>query len=624
VVGISVSGDNGGAITTSGGAIQMQATLQPAFATNKNISWQVIDGTGKATINASGRLSALKNGTVTVLASATDGSGISNSTMVNISGQITLVSGIAVSGDNGNAINTSGGAIQMHAVATPADATDSSVNWKVTNGTGEANIDSGGMLCALKNGTVTVTATANDGSLTSGSAVVTICCQRVPVSGIEVVSETGKDYIDVLGGTIKMIASVSPVEATDHNVVWHVANGTGEAVINGSGVVSAVKDGTVTVFATSNDGTDIVGSKIITISNQKVTEPEPKPETGTGGIVNPPSNETEKPIEKDKEEDTNLNTQSEVDAKKHVPTTSSETVRREDVDYVSVSLKELIDYSDNQRTMQIKKNGICIQIMPKTIVSSSIRALYKEDSNGQMHFKITNQKINIQTEGVKDIGFGGFDIQLIADSKGKKTVLDAGESLFLITVDLTQMPLVNASGHLTAVGYKANTPTLWGGFYNRLQNSFSFYTENLGAFTLGSSQQVTSMLMTIDSQKVLVNDAERQVAITPRMNSGKAMIPIRYVAETFGADVEWRKSEKTVCTALEKNKEQFYVADSMYGVVPMNVNGRVLVPTEYFSEKFGCKVFWIPESREVVVIHHNQKNQTDASVQSAQNGQVAR
>lgn len=633
VVGLSVSGDNGGAINTSGGSIQMQATLQPTFATNKNVSWQVIDGTGKATIDASGRLSALKNGTVTVLAAATDGSGISNSTVVNISGQITLVSGIAVSGDNGNAINTSGGAIQMHAVVTPADATDTSVNWKVTNGTGEAHIDSGGMLCALKNGTVTVTATANDASLTSGSAVVTICSQRVFVNGIAVVSETGKAYIDVRDGTLKLIATVSPVEATDHNVVWYVVNGTGEAVINGSGVLSAVKDGIVTVFATSNDGTDIVGSKIISISNQNIKDPDPdpepepeqkpKPETG-GGIVNPPSNETEKPIEKNDEEDSKHKSQSEVDVEKHVTTTSSETVKREDFDYVSVSLKELIDCSDSQQNLQIKKNGICIQIMPKTIVSNNLRDLYKEDPNGQMHFKITNQKINIQTEGVKDIGFGGFDIQLIVDSKGKKTVLDAGKSLFLITVDLTQMPLASLSCHLTAVGYKANTATLWGGFYNRQKNNFSFYTENLGAFTLGSSEQVTSMLMTIDSQKVLVNDAEKQVAITPHMNSGKAMIPIRYVAETFGAGVEWRKSEQTVCTVLEQNKEQFYVADSMYGVVPMNINGRVLVPTEYFGDKFGCKVFWIPASQEIVVIHHNQSFQTDASVQNAQDGQVAR
>ena len=53
---------------------------------------------------------------------------------------------------------------QFTVVVLPVDATDPSVTWSVENGTGQATIDSSGLLTAISPGTVTVVATANDGS----------------------------------------------------------------------------------------------------------------------------------------------------------------------------------------------------------------------------------------------------------------------------------------------------------------------------------------------------------------------------------------------------------------------------------------------------------------------------
>jgi len=74
-------------ITTNGGTLQMTATVLPANATNSNVTWSVVNGTGAATINANGILSAVSNGTVTVTATANDASGISNAVVITISGQ---------------------------------------------------------------------------------------------------------------------------------------------------------------------------------------------------------------------------------------------------------------------------------------------------------------------------------------------------------------------------------------------------------------------------------------------------------------------------------------------------------------------------------------------------------
>jgi hypothetical protein len=78
----------GGTITTDNGTLQVGATIEPAFAINKNLKWTVVNGTGKAKISASGLLTAIANGMVTVKASALDGSLVEADPIeVSISGQ---------------------------------------------------------------------------------------------------------------------------------------------------------------------------------------------------------------------------------------------------------------------------------------------------------------------------------------------------------------------------------------------------------------------------------------------------------------------------------------------------------------------------------------------------------
>jgi uncharacterized protein YjdB len=69
VTSVTVSGTGGATtISTNGGTLQMIATVLPANATDKTVTWSVIDGTGHATISAGGLLTAATNGTVTVKA----------------------------------------------------------------------------------------------------------------------------------------------------------------------------------------------------------------------------------------------------------------------------------------------------------------------------------------------------------------------------------------------------------------------------------------------------------------------------------------------------------------------------------------------------------------------------
>jgi uncharacterized protein YjdB len=67
-----------------------------------------------------------------------------------------------------------GSTLQMSAAVLPANATDKSVTWSLTNGTGTATIAEAGLLTGTGLGTVTVKATANDGSGVSGTEQITV------------------------------------------------------------------------------------------------------------------------------------------------------------------------------------------------------------------------------------------------------------------------------------------------------------------------------------------------------------------------------------------------------------------------------------------------------------------
>jgi hypothetical protein len=186
-----------------------------------------------------------------------------------------LVSGITVTAaGNASTIETAGGTLQMSAAILPVNATDQTVTWSVTKGTGDASITTDGLLTAIKNGTVTVNATSKDGGNVIGSMVITISNQAlIAVTGITVTSAGGVNIIDINGGTLQMSAAVLPVDATDQSVTWSVTNVTGSATITAEGLLAALTDGTVLVEATSNDAGHVVGSLEITISNQgKVRE----------------------------------------------------------------------------------------------------------------------------------------------------------------------------------------------------------------------------------------------------------------------------------------------------------------------------------------------------------------
>jgi uncharacterized protein YjdB len=270
VSSITVSGAGGASlITSTNGTLQLFATVLPGNASNKNVSWTLINGTGQATISPAGLVTASAEGMVTARATSADGSGIYGELNITISSLIIPITSVTVTGTGGvTTISADNGSLQLHANILPVNATNGIVTWSVSNGTGGATINPGGLLTAYANGTVTAIATANDGTGISGALVITISNQIVPVSGIIVTGENGASAIYHDKGTLQLFAAVLPSYATNQTLSWSVTKKTGDASIDGSGFLTAISDGIVTVRASATDGSGIYGALDITISGQ--------------------------------------------------------------------------------------------------------------------------------------------------------------------------------------------------------------------------------------------------------------------------------------------------------------------------------------------------------------------
>lgn len=162
-----------------------------------------------------------------------------------------VVSGIAVQGQGGaTTITTNLGTLQMEAMVTPTFAADTTVTWSVSNSS-IASIGASGLLTAAMNGSVWVTATANDGTGIADSAEITITGQTI---GLEEQALYGFTiYPNPVENELMVDAEVSVENIAIFNMMGQRMNGL--TLTSGSINVSELSAGTYIIRATVNGET---------------------------------------------------------------------------------------------------------------------------------------------------------------------------------------------------------------------------------------------------------------------------------------------------------------------------------------------------------------------------------
>jgi len=234
---------------TKGQSETLVATVKPDNASDKNVTWTTTNSAVASVEN--GKITAVGGGSAIITAKAGDKEASCSVTVTVPVTSITLSKSTLsmVEGDE----------ITLSATVKPDDATDKTITWN-SDKTDVATVDNNGQIKALKEGNATITAKAGDKKAT---CQITVSKKTIPVESISL----DRNTVTLLEGeSTKLIATVSPSNATDKAVSW-TSSSTAIATVAQDGTVSAKQEGEATITATAGNKT---AKCVVTVSKKVV------------------------------------------------------------------------------------------------------------------------------------------------------------------------------------------------------------------------------------------------------------------------------------------------------------------------------------------------------------------
>lgn len=230
-------------VTTSG-LHELEYTIEPANASIQDLEWESTDEAVAKVQYSSGRyvLYAYKNGTTTITATATDGSGVTASCEVTVNINYP-VQGISLNHD-AKTFTKAGETLQLTATIYPDSATNKTVTWKSSDKT-VATVDESGLVTAVGNGTADITATTEDGNFKA------TCQVTVEIPELTLSLDKSELTLTQTEEQQKLTATVSD---TEEKVTW-LSSDPFVATVTRDGTVTAIANGTATITASAGDKT---------------------------------------------------------------------------------------------------------------------------------------------------------------------------------------------------------------------------------------------------------------------------------------------------------------------------------------------------------------------------------
>ena len=240
-----------------GGNETLTATVLPEDATNQNVTWKS-DKPEIATVDANGKVTAVKVGEATITVTTEDG-GKTATCKVTVSETSVAVTGVTL---NKTTLTLEAGASEtLTATITPADATNQKVSWKSSK-EAVATVDANGKVTGVKAGEAVITVTTEDGGKTA-TCKVYVNTATVAVTGV-MLNKTETTILE--GSSETLVATVLPENATNRNVSWKSSD-EAVATVDANGKVTGVKAGEAVITVTTEDGKKTNTCKVTVKSN---------------------------------------------------------------------------------------------------------------------------------------------------------------------------------------------------------------------------------------------------------------------------------------------------------------------------------------------------------------------
>lgn len=216
------------------------ATVSPANATNKNVTWES-SNESVAIVDSSGKVSALSAGTTTITVTTEDGSKTATC-LVTVKASV-KVTGVTLNKSSTTLTRTH--TETLTATVLPENASNKAVTWSSNNET-VATVSSTGVVTANAVGNAVITVTTQDGNKT---ATCSVTVNPIPVSSVTL----DKESLDLkVNQQIDLTATITPDNADSQTVTWSVnknivtlSNTTGKT-ITVTGATASEESATIT------------------------------------------------------------------------------------------------------------------------------------------------------------------------------------------------------------------------------------------------------------------------------------------------------------------------------------------------------------------------------------------
>ena len=210
------------------------------------------------------------------------------------------------------------------------------------------------------------------------------------------------------------------------------------------------------------------------------------------------------------------------------------------------------------------------------------------------------------------------DIKLKANQEGKITIVGGSEATLSIgfgssqiqsvfsepltvTIDLSKVSFGDST-KLTFVKYEQKEDGSYkvvklGGTYDEATGKFSAHLTEPGLYGMAEVAELVKVNLQIGNLISTLNDSSRTNDVAPQIVGGSTVVPLRFIAESLGAEVKWDAKNKKVVITLDG---QTIEVGSDQGMLIQE--SRTLVPIRYISENLGANVLWIPSSKSIEIV----------------------
>ena len=546
VTGVTLN-TNAVELDAAGETATLVATVAPDNAANKAVTWRS-SNTAVATV-ANGVVTAKANGTATITVTTVDGGKTATCTVtVNIPVAVRNVTLNKAAVE----LTTAGETATLVATVAPANAANKAVTWASSN-PAVATVENG-VVTAVANGVATITVTTVDGGKTAACAVTVNI--PVPVTGVSL-DKTEVELV-AAGETATLAATVAPADATNKAVTWASSNPAVATVENG--VVTAVANGTATITVTTVDGgktatcavtvdippVDVTG---VSLNRDTLTVREGRTSTLLTATV-APANATNKNVTWASEDETIAT----VDQNGKVTGVAIGTTRI------------VVTTEDGAYT------AACTVNVTKASSSGYGIASSERDHSITVNSKVENAKVTVDKDKAKEGETCIIKVEpkdgyypsavIVTDKNGDKVTATR------VSLDKWEM------------------------------------TMPAGKVSIDVEMADLEVVLQIANKDVEVNDVVMKNDVAPFINESRTMVPIRVIIESLGGTAEWDEATRTVTLTIDGKVLKMTIDQVIAGFDAPAVihDSRTFVPIRYVAEAVGANVDWIAETQHIVVV----------------------